>query len=107
MRRRQDGRARARTRRKRLDEWKMENSAAGARVRERLCSGRHAAGNVARIRGRTSVKSRLCGLVLGGALLLSVVVPAPSAELVVTVEDVRSDAGDVRLSLFASAAEWP
>jgi uncharacterized protein (DUF2141 family) len=53
------------------------------------------------------VKSRLCGLVLGGALLACAIVPASAAELVVTVDNLRSDAGDVRLSLFASAAEWP
>jgi uncharacterized protein (DUF2141 family) len=44
-----------------------------------------------------------CGLVW----LLLAAGAAPAAELVVTVDDLRSDAGDVRLSLFASAAEWP
>jgi uncharacterized protein (DUF2141 family) len=44
---------------------------------------------------------------LRGTLVASAVVPASAAELVVTVDNLRSDAGDVRLSLFASAAEWP
>jgi len=41
------------------------------------------------------------------ALLLSAAAPAGAAELVVTVENIRSARGDVRLSVYASAAEWP
>jgi uncharacterized protein (DUF2141 family) len=33
--------------------------------------------------------------------------PASAAELVVTVDGIRSDRGDIRLSLYASPAEWP
>lgn len=43
------------------------------------------------------------------ALLLVAAVPLPAcaAELIVTVTGIRSDRGDVRLSVYASPAEWP
>lgn len=40
-------------------------------------------------------------------LLLAVALPAEAATLTVTVENVRNDSGNIRLSIFASPAEWP
>jgi uncharacterized protein (DUF2141 family) len=40
-------------------------------------------------------------------LLVFAIVPAVAAELTVTVDNLRNSKGDVRLSAFASAAEWP
>jgi uncharacterized protein (DUF2141 family) len=42
-----------------------------------------------------------------GTLLVFAIVPAIAAELTVTVDNLRNDKGDVRLSAYASAAEWP
>jgi uncharacterized protein (DUF2141 family) len=41
------------------------------------------------------------------ALLLLTVLPALAVPLTVTIEHVRNDRGDIRLSVFASAEEWP
>jgi len=41
------------------------------------------------------------------ALLLLAASPASAAELVITVDGIRSDRGDIRVSVYASAAEWP
>lgn len=46
-------------------------------------------------------------LALASLLLLSAVFPAGAATLTVTVENVRNDSGNIRLSIFASPAEWP
>jgi uncharacterized protein (DUF2141 family) len=40
-------------------------------------------------------------------LLLAGALPAEAATLTVTVENVRNSNGDIRLSIFASPAEWP
>jgi uncharacterized protein (DUF2141 family) len=40
------------------------------------------------------------------ALLLAAS-PASAAELVITVDGIRSDRGDIRVSVYAGAAEWP
>jgi uncharacterized protein (DUF2141 family) len=45
---------------------------------------------------------------LGVALLLCGAAPAAcAAELVITVENIRSAAGDIRLSVYATPEEWP
>ena len=44
---------------------------------------------------------------LGLALLLLAAFPASAAELVITVDGIRSDRGDIRVAVYASAAEWP
>ncbi|HUH83399.1 MAG TPA: DUF2141 domain-containing protein [Stellaceae bacterium] len=41
------------------------------------------------------------------ALLLLAASPLSAAELVITVDGIRSDRGDIRVSVYASAAEWP
>lgn len=41
------------------------------------------------------------------ALLLLAASPAWAAELVITVDGIRSDRGDIRVSVYASAVEWP
>jgi uncharacterized protein (DUF2141 family) len=41
------------------------------------------------------------------ALLLLAASPASAAELVITVDGIRSDRGDIHVSVYASAAEWP
>lgn len=41
------------------------------------------------------------------ALLLLGAPPAAAAELVITVDGIRSDRGDIRVSVYANAAEWP
>jgi len=46
-------------------------------------------------------------LALLAALLAFASLPAAAAELTVTVDNLRSAKGDVRLSAYASAAEWP
>lgn len=40
-------------------------------------------------------------------LLVFAIVPAVAAELTVTVDNLRNGKGDVRLSVYAAAAEWP
>ena len=41
-------------------------------------------------------------------LLLTVLaIPAQAASLTITVDNIRSAKGDIRLSLYASPAEWP
>ncbi len=40
-------------------------------------------------------------------LLVLAIAPALAAELTVTVDNLRSAKGDVRLSAYGSAAEWP
>lgn len=40
-------------------------------------------------------------------LLWTAALPGEAATLMVTVENVRNDSGDIRLSVFASPAEWP
>lgn len=44
---------------------------------------------------------------LAAALLACVVSTAQAAPLSVTVEGIRSAKGDIRLSVYTSAAEWP
>ncbi len=46
-------------------------------------------------------------LALASLILLGATLPAQAAKLTVTVENVRNDQGDIRLSVFASPAEWP
>ena len=46
-------------------------------------------------------------LALVGMLVLALSTGARAATLVVTVENVRSSGGTVKLSVFASAKEWP
>ena len=41
------------------------------------------------------------------ALLLVAASPAVAADLTVSVDNLRNSQGDVRLSVYASAAEWP
>lgn len=48
------------------------------------------------------IRLTLALLLLGGAMA-----GARAAELTVTVRNIHSDRGDIRLSVYASAAEWP
>jgi uncharacterized protein (DUF2141 family) len=44
---------------------------------------------------------------LTAALLAVFATPTAAAPLTVTVDDIRSGKGDIRLSIYASPAEWP
>jgi len=52
-------------------------------------------------------KAARAALLFVATLLVCAIAPAVAAELTVTVDNLRSAKGDVRLSAYASAAEWP
>jgi uncharacterized protein (DUF2141 family) len=60
--------------------------------------------------GRMSASPRMrqsLGTLGLAAALLAAAAPARAATLVVAIEGLRNDQGDVHVSLFASPAEWP